>query len=172
MAKKPTNAGDVEKFDPTAPADAQAEPAAAPEASQTIGQTLTDAEILAIADQIRARANTAAGSATAAGGTDSPADPATLLAEALKAKAEAEAEAAKLRTQNDMLIRASLGGPKTLDGLPVVRWLVKIEHAPGWVVEARSEFEAFDAYKQAVGILSTEHQPTCNRTAAPLGRAE
>jgi hypothetical protein len=49
-------------------------------------------------------------------------------------------------------------------------FLVKLQHVPSWVVEATDPANAFEAYKQATGVISSEYQPEIIPSEAPLGR--
>lgn len=105
---------------------------------------------------------------------DLPTDPADvdpqaeierLKAELAAKTAEADAAAAKLAELQAAPPAVSLDGPKR-------KFVVSVQDAPTWVVEAVHESLAFEAYKAAVGMIATSHQPTVRAAAddAPLGR--
>lgn len=98
-----------------------------------------------------------------------PTDPAAeierLKAELAAKTAEADAAAAKIAELQAASPVVSLDGPKR-------KFVVSVQDAPTWVVEAVHESLAFEAYKAAVGMIATPHTPVVRTAAddAPLGR--
>ncbi len=73
--------------------------------------------------------------------------------EIARLKAELEsAKAEKAQPQASTVVYASDGTLK--------KFVVSVPDAPSWVVEAVDAANAFQAYKQAVGMISTPHEPT------------
>lgn len=97
-----------------------------------------------------------------------PVDPAKQSEADAKEILELRAEVERLRAAaaDAERVKADLVAPAAAAGEPQ-KYLVRLAENPAWVVEARNEYEAFAAYKAAVGILSTPHEPSV--TLAPDG---
>lgn len=87
---------------------------------------------------------------------------------------ETETELERLRARVAELEAASA---KAAEQPPVVaaeqpgRFLVKVTHAPSWVVKAASQYHAIEAYKRATGMVQFGYQPEVKPVAddTPLG---
>ena len=98
-----------------------------------------------------------------AAGTAEPAKQADPRDEEIaRLKAELEAERSKKAEP------AAIAGTVSPSG----RFLVKVQDAPSWVVEAVDSANAFQEYKRAVGMISTPHPWSAEAVGdeVPLGR--
>lgn len=96
-----------------------------------------------------------------------PADEIAKLRAELAAKtAEADAAAAKLAELTAAPPAINFDGP-------LRKFVVAVQDAPTWCVEAPHESLAFDAYKKASGMIATPHVPSVTAAHAdhPLGKA-
>lgn len=53
---------------------------------------------------------------------------------------------------------------------PMHRWMVTLENAPTWIVEAVDSANAWDAYKRATGITGSQYTYKAAATNLPVGR--
>ena len=96
--------------------------------------------------------------------------------DATKAGPSAEDRLAALELENEQL-RSQLAAKNApppaaapVASEPARRFLVKVQDAPAWVVEAADEANAFAAYKKATSIIATPHTPEVKPTNLPVGR--
>lgn len=82
-------------------------------------------------------------------------------------KAALEQEVYKLQA----IAEAKAPEPESYDG-PVQKYVVRLKDNPPWVVAVPHPALAFEAYKQAVGIINTPHAPQVTKApdGAELGR--
>ena len=94
-----------------------------------------------------------------------------VLAENESKQAEIDALRAELaRMRSDTAVYASHELPQKIDG-SWPKFLVKVEAAPEWVVQAPHAGLAFEAYKRVTGLISSPHAPAiCAADSLETGR--
>lgn len=118
------------------------------------------------------RAELAAKTAEADAAAKLAEESAKLRDEAIAKHVEASDKLAELGEKYYEAITARTPPAINFDG-PLRKFVVAVQDAPTWCVEAPHESLAFDAYKKASGMIATPHVPSVTAAHAdhPLGKA-